>query len=459
MVVSPAPLSSNAPTAPTADGKPGGKIEPLLERMETVLRELASLQSMMVNPADPYQMPDELMQQTWQPSVDALTRQFEELARQVRDLSQRRLQRFLWEQALTVGFTVDTGYTIINVMGDVEDDALFEEMLAFLTNSAYLVEQRQSLTYSILMSSLSGTYDNEGKLVPNTTVSPRQRRIRQFLEERLQQEPEPVMLESYLDIYYSLSQENPALISDAQFWQQLESLRGQLAPDAYFRYHLQALNPLDPNADYTSLLRGINTTQMTRQQRRDLLFALSNSISSLFNPEFNGSTPPVQIPEPQRQLLLRYLETNLPAPELQDRFSLYQYGDQLYTIELLRNGQAGAADAFYQKIIGSQSLVEQLAMLLMTPTGNEAVMKRLQQNQPLLQKLEARLQQPGLAPEMYPLLDEGINLLNGSAQYAPEPPDASVDEYGNTTYTQETFAPDDPPETGTTPDTTPADGL
>lgn len=415
---------------------------------------------MIPNPLNPYQTPDEFLLQTWQPRFDTLNQRLQELVDKASSISRSQTQRFLWGQALTLGFGDETAYTLVAMLGNPQDNALFDEMLDTLANSPYPPEVKQRLAFSILMSSSSSNYDDAGKPIANQTFTPRQQRIRQFLEEQFQHETAPLILGAYLDIYYSLSQESPTLIPADQFWQQLETLRTQLTPDTYYRYRLQKLNLAGADADYADLLQEISTSPMTPQQRQDTVFALNSQVAMQFSPGFDGAAKLVAMPEQQRHLLQHYLENNLPTPDAQDRYSLFQYGEQTYTIELLRD-QNKAGDAFYQKIINSNSPLEQLALLLGTPVSNENILQRLRENMPLRQKLDTLLQQPNLTPEMRRLLEEGVGMLK-SEPYGGEQPAQSeqgVDEYGRSIYTLQTFTADGArPDSGSAPDTSPTDG-
>jgi hypothetical protein len=431
----------------------------LLTGIDNILRELFGLQRLQVNPFAPDQPTDEFMAQTYQPRIDELSQHLEALVRKAEGIAKSRTQQFLWEQALAMGLEYDTSSLVISLISPSLDNTLFEDMLTTLGNGGHSGNARAVLAFTILLPPETTYHDASAATTDQTTpqraATPRQQRIKQFLEEQFQHETDPEVLSAYLDVYSTMSQDQHGLVPAAQFWQQLETLRAQIAPDRYFNFRLQQAKLTDPDADYASLFREISSTPMTPAQRQSLLSILSNTLFMAVSP-ISTTTPTIpQIPEQNRQVLLQYMETGLATPNLQDRYSLYEYGNQVYAIELLKHREQ-AADSFYQRIVASATLEEQLALLLGAPMSGDAVLKKLQQNAPLRQKLENRLTQPNLPPEMRALLQESLNMLSGEPPMLSEPP---VDAYGSPIDPQQSFTQDGSlPEPGSAPDSVPPEG-
>lgn len=405
-------------------------LEPLLEQIETVLHELSSLQGLLTSSTLPGYAPDPLIEQLYQPRIDNLVQTLERLVRKAEGIALPRTQRFLWEQVLTAGLGSSTGMYALNMLGNNPHDALFEDMLTTLTHSGEDKDARTTLAFSILFPSGNPGLDSASTQAGKAPLpSPRQQRIVQFLEEQFQQEGNPDMLGAYLDIYFALTEEQYRVIPAAQFWQQLETLRSRIATDKYFGFRLQKLKLTDPDADYVGLFRDINTAPLTPEQQRNLLSMLGNTVFVATSPNAAESTSQ-PLPEPQRQLLLQYMESHLAAPSLQDRYALYEYGSQVQAIELLKNREQ-VADALYQRIVGSRSLDEQVALLLGAGMAGETLTQKLQQDVPLRQRFDHLLRQPGLTPDVRSLLQEAASVLQGAPPFTPEQP---VDEYGNNIY-------------------------
>jgi hypothetical protein len=406
----------------------------LLNEIASLLQEISGLQRLLYNPFDPYQPVDETLQQTYQPHLDALSQRLETLVRKAEGISKPQTQRFLWEQALALGLEDPASLQAISLISYSLDDALFEDMLTALSNGGHTSTARSSLAFSILLP--AETNYNDGNTVqPFHKATPRQRRIKAFLEEQLPQETDSEVLNAYIDVYHTMSQDGHRLVSNADFWQQLETLRAQIAPDQYFAYRLQHKKLTNPNSDLASLLRDINSTPMTPQQRQNMISLLSSNVF-MENAAYSGDTlVNTQIPDPQRQLLLQYLESNLPPPTLQDRYSLYEYGNQAYAIEILKHREQ-ATDKFYQRIVESNNVVEQTAMILGASVAGERLITKLQQHTALRQRLENQFKQSNLPPEIRTVLQDALNII--SVTLPPAMPTYPNDEAGMPLYSQET---------------------
>lgn len=258
------------------------------------------------------------------------------------------------------------------------------------------------------------------------------------------------MLGTYLDIYFALAGEQYRLIPMARFWEQLETLRSRIPPDRYFGFRLQKFKPTDADNDYADIFQDIANTPLSAEQRRNLLSAISNTVFMTLSPNAADASSNPAIPEQNRQLLLRHLENHLAAPALYDRYGLYEYSSQVYAIELLKNREQ-ASEAIYQRIVHSQRLEEQAALLLGIPMNDgDAVTRKLRQDTQLQQRFTSLLQQPNLAPDVRSTLQDVVSVLQGEPPQMEQP----VDEYGNPVYRDEPFSPENPPAPGIAPDST-----
>jgi hypothetical protein len=417
-------------------------LDALLSDIAAIMQEFSSLQRQLYNPLTPDQPVDEIMAQTYQPRIDELSQYLEERIRKAEGISKPLTQRFLWEQALTLGLSDVASSQAISLISSSLDNALFEDMLMALSNVGFTSDVRTNLVFTLLLPPET-TF-----VAPNTPTSqtpvhpatPRQQRIKQFLETQLLQETDPNVLNAYLDVYHTMSQDQHGLVSATKFWQQLERARSQLAPDQYFNFRLQQTPLTDPTTDMAGLLRDISNTPMTLAQGQSLQSMLSNAVFTTNMPSGDANVFNLQIPEQHQQLLLQYFESSLPTPSMQNRYSLYEYGNQAYAIELLKH-RAQAADTFYQRIVDSNNPTEQIALLASASMGGDVLLKKLQQNVALRQKVENQLKQPNLSADTQAILRETLQTLSAEPPTLAEQP---VDEYSNTTYYTD--------EAGTTPD-------
>lgn len=424
---------TNAMTTPptTPDTDKQAALDPLLADIDSIMRELSMLQNQLFNPLTPYQSADEVMIQTYQPRIDTLSQRLEQQINKAKSLSKPLTQRFVWEQVLSLGLEDSASSLALSLISDAIDDTLFEDMLTTLGNSGYSGTARASLVFSILLPPETTYYDPNAPAdqTPTHPATPRQQRIQQFLETQFQQETDPDVLKAYLDVYHTMSQDQHGLVPAERFAQQLEMLRARMAPDQYFSFRLQDTKLSDPNADIAGLLREISSTLMTPEQRQSLHAQLSSAIFISTVPNA-VDTFSQSIALQHQPLLLRYLENSLTTPNTQDRYSLYEYGNQAYVIELLKHPDpAQAADTFYQRLVDSNVPEEQLAMLLGASMGGDTLLKRLQQNTVLRQRFENQLKQTR-QPDRQAVLQEAIDLLKGEPLMLDQP----LDAYGNPTY-------------------------
>ena len=420
---------STLPSSPPPPPNKQAVLEPLLTAISSIMQELSILQKQLFNPLTPYQPIDVTIEQTYQPRIDELSQQLNQKIMEASDISKPITQRFIWEEALSLGLEDSISSLAINLFNNAIDDALFEDMLITLSSGGQSTEARSSLIFNILLT--SETYYDSGtpdKKAGESPANPRLQRIQQFIETQFQQEADPEILKAYLDIYHIMSQNQQWLVSAERFSQQLDMLRTRIAPDQYFSFRLQNANLTDPSMDMASLLRDISSTPMTAEQRKNLQSQLGNTVFMYISP----NTPTVSnqaLPEPLRQLMISYLESGLTLPTLQDRYSLYEYGNQTYAIELLKNPEQ-AANTFYQRIVNSQVPEEQIALVLTASVGGDELIKRLQQNTVLHQHIEEQLQQTQ-QPDKQNTLQEAVNILKGAPPMAA---DAPLEAYGSTTY-------------------------
>lgn len=435
----------SAPVPATADNR----IEGLLTQMETLLQELATLQNLLANTATPEQMPDPILAQAYQPRIEELTEQLNQLVAQASSLSRPRTERFIWQQVLSQGLNSAGGMQVLGMVLPITDPGVFADMLTTLANGSYPVADRTSLAYSILLPNDAQVDPaNAGTPASAKPLTARQQRILGFLDEQFMQEADPELLNTYLDIYFALAGEQYRLIPMTRFWEQLETLRSRLAPDRYFSFRLQKFKLTDADNDYADIFQDIANTPLSAEQRRNLLSTLSNTVFMALSPNAADASSSQTIPEQQRQLLLRHLENHLATPALHDRYGLYEYSSQVYAIELLKNREQ-AAEAIYQRIMHSQRLEEQAALLLGIPMNEgDTVTRKLRQDTQLQQRFSNLLQQPNLAPDIRSTLQDVLSLLQGEPPQVEQP----VDEYGNPVYSTESFSPENPPAPGIAPD-------
>ncbi len=394
------------PTAQAAlvNGKTTGKSQPslaeLLSAMDAILQDLSSIYSMMGSAVDVYQG-NETFTQTYQPQIDQHQQRFNELLQQAIGLSKSAAQSFLWERVTNFGLPMEYNFLLLDGLRD-PDSALLEQILTWLESGNASSDIRQIVAYNVI---LGATKHRE--------------RLKQFIEERLQIEPEIPLLQTYLEIYQAMSQEQ-GKTDNAQFLAQLEMVRARLEPDQYFDYRLKMLNLADENADYAGVLEEISRAPMTTAQRKTLLLRLSDEIVASLSTNIGVDSSEVRIAANNQQTLLRYLSASLPTPRLQESFSLYQYSSQQYAIQLLQD-KAGAMERLYQKIVSSQSLDEQVALLYAMPYTDERIQKRLRQQTALLQKLRDAAKQPQLSAEQRGLIEAALsNLATQSPENEPE---------------------------------------
>ena len=390
-------------------------LDTLLDELATTMQELHHLQQQLSNmiTADSSLASDELMTQTYQPRIDALSQQFDTQLRKAESLAKNRTHTFVWQQVLLLGLEESTSNMALSMISGALDNALFEEMLLTLNNSAISGSARANLAYMILLPPET-TYSDPNQ-PPSTTLlrraTPRQQRILQFLEEHFAQEADPDVLNAYLNTYQTMSHDQYGLVSALQLQQQLEMVRAVLPLEQYFNYRLQQIQLTDANADLTGLLRDMSSTPMSTAQRQSLLSALSNTVVN--------TTETNPLPQQHQQLLLQYLTSSLIQPTLQDRYNLYEYGNQAYAIEALKHGTQ-AVDTYYQRVVDSTNPTEQIALLLGASMGGDLLLKKLKQNVALRQQVEKQLKQAKLSAETQAILQEGLQMLYGEPMVTPD---------------------------------------
>lgn len=386
-------------------------LETLLNDLANLFGELNNLSAMLANSQAPDQSPDEATLQLYQPQMERLQQRYIELQQQALTLSRDETQRFLWDQLVNYHFPMDNSHLILNALNDPAD-SLLEDMFSTLTNPSYNVTTRQMLAYNLLRPN-SYNYlsvkpsPTEG--TETTTPTARQLRLKAFLENQIQSESQPPLLGTYIDIYRAMANETQ-LVSAEQFTQQLEIARSHLLPEQYFSFRLQELSLTQADADYANLLNDIRHTHMEPQQYRNLLLRLADEINSKMTPSQEAVDKSMAIPDTTRQVLLQFLHKNLPQPDLRDSFSLYQYGTQMYSIQLLENPQQGA-ERLYQKIVDSASLAEQVSMLSALPLSDGSLQKKLREQTNLKQRLENALLQASTQGDMRVSLESALSNL------------------------------------------------
>ena len=390
-------------------------LDTLLSELATTMQESHHVQQQLANmiTADSSLESDELITQTYQSRVDALSQQFDTQLRKAESLAKNRTHAFVWQQILLIGLEESTSNMALSMISGSLDPALFEEMLLTLSNSAISGSARTNLAFMILLPPET-TYADANQppsSAPLRPATPRQQRILQFLEEHFPQETDPDVLNAYLHVYQTMSRDQHGLVSAAQFQQQLEMVRAVLPLDQYFNYRLQQIQLTDANADLIGFLRDMNTTPMSVEQRQSLLFMLGSTIASL--PETTA------LPSQHQQLLLQYFESNLSKPTLQDRYNLYKYGNQAYAIELLKHGPQ-AVDTYYQRVVDSTNPTEQIALLLGAAMGGDVLLNKLKQNVALRQQVDKQLKQAKLSAETQAILQEGLQMLYGEPTATPD---------------------------------------
>lgn len=371
-------------------GKSQLSLAELLSAMDEVLQDLSNVYNVMGSAVDVYRA-NETLAQTYQAQIDQHQQRFNELLQQAIVLSKSAAQRFLWERVTNLGLPMEYSYLLLDGLRD-PDSELLEQILLWLESGNATIDIRQTVAYNVI---LGATKHRE--------------RLKQFIEERLQIEPEKPLLHTYLEIYQVMNQEQGGT-GNVQFRAKLELVRARLDPDQYFDYRFKMLNLADENADYAGVLDEIGRMPMTAAQRGGLLLRLSDEIVASLSTNIGADSPEVRIAANNQQTLLRYLWANLPTPRLQDSFSLYQYSSQQYAIQLLQD-KAGAMENLYQKIINSQSLDEQVALLYAVPYTDGVIQKRLRQQSALRQKLSEAAKQPQLSAEQRGLIEAALSNL------------------------------------------------
>lgn len=431
---------TSMPAATTDNIKPAenADLQKLLAEMENLLPEIEDLLRYLNLSDTSYEPPNQYLLQTYQPQIDKLQARFSQLAQQASSISRPRTQRFLWEQLLGRNLDTVADYLILGELLE-PGDALLEEMLVVIASPGYDLGGRENLIYHML-------FPNRPPQ-PGGELSARQQRIKAFIEQQLPQETDSTLMIAYLEAYSSLMDYLPD--GREAFQQHLDAARLRMDPDQYFSFKLQQLDMQSPQAGLARLLQEMDSTPMNAEQRERLLSRLGGQINAalndyLYNPEANTENP---IPEANRQLLVGYLERNLSLPRLkqEDNGSLYQYGDRISTIEMLRNGKQIEA-GIYQRIVSSNSFDEQVALLLVIPGIDGNLPERLQGQPNLKQSLLKALADPQYSAEDHQVI--GMALANLTRQ-TPPPEGFSApavtydyDVNGNAIYTQETFPPE-----------------
>jgi hypothetical protein len=409
-----------APKTPPETSTLPAKLEPLLSEIHTTLLEISSLQQLLYNPYDPYQQADEAIHEAYQPRIDDLSLRLDKLFAQAKDISIPHTLRAMWEQILNLGLEDPASSQALSLISISLDDTLFEDMLTVLAAGEYSGMARSNLAYNALLPPETRYYEGNVDAATVQRATPRQQRIKDFLETQFLRETDPEVISTYLSIYHTMSQDSHGLVSANQFAQQLENLRGQLSPDQYFSFRLQQQALTDPNTDVTTLLRDINGAVMTPQQRQSMIAMLSNTLFMELAPNAAEANPNREIPEQHRQLLLQHLENGLAQPTLQDRYMLSEYGTQRYAMELLKY-RAQADNTYYQCIVDSKTLAEQVGLILGAQMAGTSLIERLQNNTALRQRLTTQLQQPNLSAEARAVLQDALSIISEEPPTLPEP--------------------------------------
>ncbi len=409
-----------APPTPTAITGLLAKLDPLLSEIHTLLLEISSLQQLLYNPYDPYQPVDETLREAYQPRIDELFERLDKRFAQAKDISIPLTLRAMWEQILNLGLEDPASSQALSLMSYALDDALFEDMLSVLAAGAYSGVARSNLAFSTLLPPETRYYDNNVTTATAQPATPRQQRIKEFLETQFPRETDPEVLSTYLNIYQTMSRDAHGLVSPTQFAQQLENMRSHLAPDQYFSFRLQQQALTAANTDIAALLRDINSTAMTPQQQQGMMVALSNSLFMELSPNAAESNVNRVIPEQHRQLLLQHLANNLYQPTLQDRYALSDYGSQRYAMELLKN-RAQADNTYYQSIVDSTLLAEQVGLILGAHMAGTPVIDKLQNNLALRQHIATQLRQPNLSADARSALEDALSTITPEAPMLDEP--------------------------------------
>lgn len=391
------------------------KLVALLDEIHSLLLEISSLQQLIYNPYDPYQPVDEAIREAYQPRIDALSERLEKHFVQAKNISIPQTLRAMWEEILNLGLDDPASSQALNLISYSLDDALFEDILSVLASGEYSGVARSNLAFSTLLPPETRYYDGNVNVAIDHTATPRQQRIKDFLETQFSRETAPEVLNTYLNVYQTMSRDAHGLVSATQFAQQLENTRHYLAPDQYFGFRLQQQALTSADTDVATLLRDINSTAMTPQQRQGMMVALSSTLFMELSPHAAAINVNRVIPEQHRQLLLQHLANGLYPPTLQDRYALIDYGSQRYAMELLKN-QAQADDTYYQSIVDSKRLAEQVGLILGAHMAGTPVINKLQNNVTLRQQLAAQLQQPNLSADTRAVLQDALSIIT------PEPP-------------------------------------
>lgn len=412
------------PDAPRGNPALLATLEPLLSEINATLLEISSLQQLIYNPYTPYQPADEAIREAYQPRVDDLSLHLEKLFTQAKDISIPHTLRAMWEQILNLGLEDPASSQALGLISISLDDALFEDMLTVLAAGEYSGIARSNLAYSALLPPETRYYGGSVGATTTQRATPRQQRIKDFLETQFLRETDPDVLSTYLNIYHTMSQDAHGLVPATQFAQQLEQLRGQINPDQYLGFRLQQQALTDPNTDVSTLLRDINSNPMTPQQRQSMMAMLSNSIFMELSPNAAETNANRVIPAQHQQLLLQYLETGITQPTLQDRYALSDYGTQRYAMELLKHRER-ADDTYYQRIIDSNVLAEQVGLILGSHMGGTSIIEKLQNNIALRQRLTTQLQQTHLSADARSALQDALSIITPEPamlepEYSPE---------------------------------------
>lgn len=418
---------SNPKSGINSSGMP---LDMLFNEISGVFHELITTSSLMTNPLAPAKPPDETTIQLYQPQIERLQQRLVQLQQRALTLSKTDSQRFLWNLLVETNFPLDNSHLLLNTLTDT-DDALLDDMLMTLSNGGYAVETRQMLAYNLLLPQQTASVSSSTSVAQKADTSmARQAHLKRFLDEQLQIEQDPRVLATYMEIYHTWANDG-RLVNKEAFKQQLEQVRNQLAPDQYFGFRLQTLNLSDPSADYAGLFADISATPMDKTLKRNLLLRLADEISTRLTSNDN-TTSADELPDTTRQVLLQYLQTNLPQPTLEDSFSLYQYGTQVYTLLLLTDRQQ-ANDKLYQRILSSRSLAEQLGMLSALPLTDGIAQKNLREHTHLRQTLEQALTQPNLSSEARTSLSSGLSslMLQPPTVSTESNPSASAEDQSN----------------------------
>ncbi|OQX15181.1 MAG: hypothetical protein BWK73_07675 [Thiothrix lacustris] len=424
-------VSAAAANPPAPSTALPAKLEALLDEIHSLLQEISNLQQLIYNPYDPYQPVNEAIREAYQPRIDELSERLDQRFAQAKDISIPQTLRAMWEQILNIGLEDPASSHALSLMSYALDDALFEDMLSVLASGEYSGVARSNLAFSTLLPPETRYYDSNVTATTVQPATPRQQRIKEFIETQLPRETDPELLSTYLNVYQTMSRDAHGLVSPTQFAQQVENLRNHLAPDQYFSFRLQQQALTSANTDVPTLLRDLNSTAMTPQQRQGMMAALSNTVFMELSPNAAESNVNRVIPEQHRQLLLQHLASGLYQPTLQDRYALSDYGSQRYAMELLKN-QAQADNTYYQSIVDSKLLAEQVGLILGAQMAGTPVINKLQNNVALREQLAKHLQLPNLSADARTTLQDALDAITPESPmldesgYVPEAaPDSS----------------------------------